>query len=423
MVVARSAGPRWGVPDPTPSTPSPPLWLDRPRRSVVIAFAVHASVAGSLGPRLPAIKAQTHVSDAGLGSALVAFAAGLFIGTRLAAWPIRRFGSRTVLRVVVPLFCASLLGPASAGGLPSLVAALLVMGVGSGFLDVAMNANAVVVERRAGRPIMSGIHGVWSSGLLATSGVAALAAALDASPRVHFAVVGAVVAAASALPLRGLLGPEAEERPGDAVAAPGRGGPALAWSAVLPLGLIGFCSFLGEGATHDWSAVYLRDSLDASPAVAAIGVFGFALGMTVSRFVADRLVVRFGPVAVVRTGGLVAGAGLALGLLVAEPVAAIAGFTVLGAALAPVVPTVFSAAGNVRGGAAALGWVVTICYVGGILGPALIGYASRLTSLRVALVIPAALSVVIAALAGGASVAGEATTVGGVAAPPAEGPW
>lgn len=375
----------------------------RPRASIIAAFAFHATVSGSLGPRLPAIKAQAGLSDAELGSALVGFAAGLFVGTRLASWPIRRFGSRATLRVGIPLFAASLIGPALAHDLASLTLALVLMSLAGGLLDVAMNANAVVVERSAGRPILSGIHGVWSAGLLVASVVAAGSAALGMSPLRQFGIVAAVLAPLSVPLLRGLIG-DREDPPTQAVPGARRKVP---WGIVLPLGAVGFCSFLGEGAVHDWSAVYLRERLGASQAVAALGFTGFALGMTVSRLLADRWSTRFGPVALVRAGGLVAAVALACGLLVPEPAVAIAGFTVLGAGLAPVVPTVFSAAGNLGhgSGATALGWVVTISYLGGILGPGVIGVVSGSVGLRAALFLPVGLATVIVTLAGRAGTA------------------
>jgi MFS family permease len=378
-----------------------------PRASIVAAFAVHATVSGSLGPRLPAIKAQAGLSDAALGSALVGFAAGLFVGTRLASWPIRRFGSRATLRIGIPVFAASLIGPALAHDLASLTLALVVMSLAAGLLDVAMNANAVVVERSAGTPIMSGIHGVWSAGLLVASIVAAGSAALGMGPLQQFGVVAAVLVPLSVPLLRGLIG-DREDAPTEALVRSRRRVP---WTSVLPLGAIGFCSFLGEGAMHDWSALYLREPLGTSQAVAALGFTGFALGMTVSRFLADRWSTRFGPVALVRAGGLVAAVALAVGLLVPQPAVAIAGFTVLGAGLAPVVPTVFSAAGNLGhgSGATALGWVVTISYLGGILGPGLIGFISGSLGLRAALSLPVVLASVIVALAGRVGTAQRAT--------------
>ncbi|HLM33728.1 MAG TPA: MFS transporter, partial [Gaiellaceae bacterium] len=156
------------------------------RASVVGAFALHAAVAGTLGPRLPAVKEQAGLTDGELGVALAVFAVGLFTGTRVVGSLLDRFGTRVVLRGGMPLLGVSLLGPAFAESLPSLAAALFVLGALSGMLDVAMNANAVVVERGYDRPIMSSIHGTWSAGMLVASGGAAAAAALDVSLRLHF---------------------------------------------------------------------------------------------------------------------------------------------------------------------------------------------------------------------------------------------
>src|SRR5262245_64066733 len=54
-----------------------------------------------------------------------------------------------------------------ASDVPQLMAALLVMGIFNGGLDVAMNAQAALVEKAYGRPIMASFHGLWSVGGLA----------------------------------------------------------------------------------------------------------------------------------------------------------------------------------------------------------------------------------------------------------------
>jgi fucose permease len=171
---------------------------------------------------------------------------------------------------------------------------------------------------------------------------------------------------------------------------------------VLLLGLVGFSSLVGEGSAADWSAVYLHESLGSTPGFAAAGFAAFSLAMAACRFVADRLVARFGPVSVVRAGSLVAAGGLALGLAVHEPAAAVAGFALLGVGLAPVVPITFSAAGNTGLGptGAILGRVVTISYVGLVVGPIAIGWVAEQVGLRAALGIPAALALLVAAVAG-----------------------
>jgi MFS family permease len=171
---------------------------------------------------------------------------------------------------------------------------------------------------------------------------------------------------------------------------------------VLLLGAIGFAAFVGEGAAYDWSAVYLHDVLGAGAGLAAAAVSFFAVPMAVARLTADRVTISRGPVWVVRTGGAVAAAGFALALAVNRIPAALAGFAVLGAGLGAVVPTVFSAAGKTNLGTtgAVLGRVVSLSYVGSILGPVLIGLTADAVGLRAALGIPAALALGVALAAG-----------------------
>jgi MFS family permease len=371
-----------------------PEALRRARLSVSLTFGLHAAVSGTWGPRVPGLKAQAGLSDGELGLALFGLAAGLLAGTRTAGGPIERYGSRAVLRIGVPLLGAALLLPGLAHALLPLAFGFFAVGLVSGFLDVAMNAHGVDVERGLGRPILNGLHGLWSVGLGLGAAVAALAAAAGLQPLEHFAIVGAVIAAVSVPALSGLLRvkhlPE-EAREGSA------DGPSLWAPIVLVLGAVAFCSFVGEGSVADWSAVYLREDLGTSAGLAAAGFGAFSVAMAASRFAGDRLALRLGPVRLVRLGGLTASAGLALGLAIDEPAAATAGFAIFGAGIAPVVPTAFSAAGRVGGpgGARVLGRVVTFGYVGSVLGPLLIGGLAELTSLRLALVLPVVLAVAV----------------------------
>jgi len=106
---------------------------------------------------------------------------------------------------------------------------------------------------------------------------------------------------------------------------------------------------LAEGAAADWSAVYLHGPLGAGAGVAALGFTAFSIAMTSARLVGDRLTLRAGAVRLVRGGALLATAGLGAALLIAEPPAAIAGFALLGAGVAVIVPSVCRAAGTARG--------------------------------------------------------------------------
>jgi MFS family permease len=372
--------------------------LSSPRGAVAAAFLIHSTVSGTWAPRLPAIKASLGLSDGELGTSLVGLAVGLLAGTRLAGAPVDRFGSRPVMRAGFPLLAATLLLPGLADSGVALFLALLVLGGFSGFLDVAMNAQGIEVERRLGRPILSGLHGLWSVGLGIGAGVAALAAAGDVEPLTHFAVVAAVLAVASLVLLRGLLPAKhyvREEHERETRVS-------VRWTVPLVLlGVIAFCSFVGEGSASDWSAVYMTQELGTSAALGALAFTAFAVTMAAARFAADPLRTRLGNGTLVRGGSLIAAGGLGLALLIHEPAAGIAGFALLGLGLAPVVPIAFSAAGELepRATGRLVGRVATIGYVGSVAGPIMIGWLAEATSLRTSLGLVVLLSLAIAVAA------------------------
>lgn len=361
------------------------------RGSVVAAFALHAVVVGTLGPRMPAIKERTGTTDGELGIALTGFAVGLVMGSRGATPLMRRFGSRQVLRVALPLMGGALLGPALAGGLPALAAGLVMLGVLAGLADVAMNTQAVDVERAHGRALMSGIHAAWGAGMLGGGALATAFVAAGASVPLHLGAVAVLVAAAVPAVLGALAARDAAPAPAGADPVPPR--------AVALLAVIAFAAFIGEGALADWSAIYVDDVVGTGPTVAALAFTGFALGLTLSRLVMDRVIRRFGAVPVVRAAALAAAAGLGLALAVPEPATALLGCVLFGAATAPIVPLAFSAAGNL-GRDGALAWVVAAGYSGTVLGPAAIGLISEATSLRTGLLLVVAAVLLIAPLAG-----------------------
>ena len=368
--------------------------LSSPRAAVSAAFLIHATVSGTWAPRLPAIKESLGLSDGELGTALVGLAIGLVVGTRVAGAPVDRFGSRPVMRVGFPLLAATLVLPGLADSLVTLLLSLFVLGLASGALDVAMNAQGIEVERHLGRPILSGLHGLWSVGLGIGAGLAALAAAIGVDPLEHFAVVAAVLVAASFAFLGGLL-PAATREPGE---SEGQHVP-VRWTLVLVLlGVIAFCSFVGEGAAADWSAVYMTQELGTSQALGALAFAAFAVTMATARFVVDPLRSRLGNVVLVRGGSLIAAAGLGSALLIHEPAAGIAGFALLGLGLAPVVPIAFSAAGDLdpRATGRLVGRVATTGYVGSVAGPIMIGWLAEATSLRLSLGLVVLLALVIA---------------------------
>jgi MFS family permease len=308
-----------------------------------------------------------------------------------------RFGDRPVLRVGIPLLCLALIPVGFAHDLLTLAAPLVVLGLLAGGLDVAMNAYAVGLERRMARPILSGLHGAWSAGMLASGAIALAAVAAGIDPALQFTVMGIACALAGIVLLRGLEDIPVEQ------ARPGSAAPVDVRAVLLPtlvLGIIGFGSFVVEGAIMDWGQIYLRDVGGAAAELAALAYLANALGMLVSRLLGDRTVVAVGPVPLVRWSSLVAAGCLALVIVRPDPILAVALYALIGLAVGPIFPVALSAAGA-RGAASSwvLGWVVTMAYLGSVAGPMLIGFAAGAAGLREAFLIPAALALVMVVLA------------------------
>lgn len=378
--------------------------LRRAHVGTALVFFIHGAAIATWVPRIPAIKQDLILTEGSLGIALLGIAVGALGAMQLAGPLLARYGSRPVTRVAAIANAALLVTPALAWNLPSLLAALGLFGISIGLLDPAMNAHGVVVEQRRARPIMAGLHSMWSIGGLVGAVTAGLAARAGWDPLAQFTVAAIVLSAVAAIATRGLLPAEVDAVPIAAVRGDQRprAGAVGGWGrAVLLLGLIGFCSFLCEGTAADWSALYLRD-LGASPGAAAAGFAAFSLCMAAGRLVGDRLTVRLGPVRLVRDGSLVAAGGLGLGVVAGNELVAVVSFGLLGAGLAAVVPIAFSAAGNLGGpGGVGIARVASIAYLGTLAGPPAVGFTAEVVSLRFALLIPVALCVLIAICAAG----------------------
>jgi MFS family permease len=366
--------------------------LRHARFSVAMTFLLHAAVFATWTPRIPAIKEGLHLGNDDLGFALGGMAVGLLLGTRLTGRMERQGRTAVAMRIAMPLQALALIGPAFAWNLLSLTAALFVLGMLGGMLDVAMNAHAVAVERLYKRPIMSSFHGLWSLGSMGAAAVAAGVAALNVDYRTHF-VVAALVCALVSLPLQARLLPGDRESAAihhDDESATRSSQPPVGLLVVLLLVVMGFGGFLSEGAIADWGAVFMSDERGATQDVAALSISVFAGAMALSRLVADRIGERLGPVLMARLGAGIAMVGYLVFLLTPSPWVSIAGFALAGIGIGPVVPVVFSAGGNTRTAkrSSLLGITVTAGYTGSVLGPVFIGNVGEWFGLGWGLAVP-----------------------------------
>lgn len=285
----------------------------------------------------------------------------------------------------LPVAAGSLCLLPAARGAVGVLLALVLVGFTTAAVDVAMNAQAVQLQRRLTRSVVSRWHAMWSAGGFTGAGVGAAFAAATRSLLPHFLVVLLVVTLAAAW-LRARLAPDPTEPP---VAR------RRSWSRdprVLVLAAVSVAGFAVEVCAADWGGVFLRRILGASISTAAVAYAAFALPHFVARLLGDAVIARWSR-ATVMTGGLLATTAGYLVLITSTTVPqALGGLAIAGAGVSVVVPVALLAAGNVSGvpSGAGVATVAGISYAGWSVTPPLVGALAGAAGLRLALLLPMA---------------------------------
>lgn len=359
--------------------------------------------------RMPSLKSAHHLTDGQFGAIGMLFAVAALAAMQFVGPLVARVGNRAVLRGCLAVMPVLLVGVGLAGGVAGFAVAVTVLGAVHGATDAAMNAQAVTIERRAGRPVVNSCHAAWSISAVVASLVAGVAAHAGVSVAAHFGVAAAVLLACGLVlgPFLPSMAPDrgAGEAPEPARPASGRGRVRrrAGWNrTIIALGLTGTALMICEGAAMGWSAIFLRESRGASLGLAAAAVTAYTAGQTGGRIVGDRLTARYGLASVFRTGGIIAACGLALAVFAPTAVAAVGGFAVAGIGASVLIPLAFSAVGQAdatgHGAAALISRFTTFTYAGILFGPALIGAVAEFVGLTMTLaaLIPLLLAVALA---------------------------
>jgi predicted MFS family arabinose efflux permease len=369
-----------------------PAWLKPARRATRLIFLLSGIAMSAWAPMVPYAKSRLGLDDAQLGLILLAFGGGSILSMPLTGWLVHHTGLRKVIVGAGVALCTVLPLLAWAPTAGVLIVGLLYFGMALGAINVAMNAHAVEVERRDGRALMSGFHGLFSLGGL--TGAAAVSALLATGLPLlvcSFAIsaVLTMIVVSQRDKLLDQVHEEASERP--PLRLPGM--------MAMLLGLLCFASFMAEGAMLDWSALFLRDFRDVAASAAGVGYACFSIAMASGRLIGDRMIQRLGPVRMVRFGAALAAAGFAVVAIVPWATASLIGFVLIGLGASNIVPVMFSAAGRLPGASPAmsLAAVTVLGYAGLLIGPALIGFISNASSLAWAMVFLAGLLVVVMA--------------------------
>jgi MFS family permease len=350
-------------------------------------------------PHIPLAKERLDVSPAWFGAALLMMGGGGILGMLPVGWLINRWGSARVLSWTAPLAAACLPLLALAPNFWAFVVALGTFGALAGMTDVAMNAHGLEVEKRMGRPVLSGFHGLFSVAGLGAAGVASLLIERLSEPE-RMALSTILCVGLSLLASRFLLPAEVDQGTTNKPLA-------LPTRATVGLGLLAFLAFLIEGAILDWAGIHLRTTFAADASLTSLLVSAFFGCMAVSRLSGDMVRARMGAARVVRHSAWATALMIGLALLSPSAPVALACFALAGLTLGLIAPVLFVAGGQAdpehagRGMAA----VVSLGYVGLIAGPAVVGFVAQASSLGVALGMVAGLSLVIWSFGSAARVA------------------
>ncbi len=342
-------------------------------------FLIAGLAMATWAPLVPFAKTRLGADDASFGLLLLCLGVGSLIAMPFTGALVNRLGCRKVIVTSTLAVVAVLPLLALANSFGQLALVLALFGASIGILDVAINIQAVIVEKASGRTMMSGFHGLFSlGGILGAGGVSLLIGAglspLAACLCICATVVVLLVLATPGLQKQGLQS--------------GADAPlfVLPRGIVVFLGLLCFLVFLGEGAILDWGALFLISSQGADQAFAGLGYAMFAIAMTVGRLSGDRILRRFGNKRVVLAGGILSATGFLIAVMAPVLWLALAGFLLVGLGASNIVPVIFSAAGRQTRMPAglAIASVTTMGYAGVLVGPAIIGLIAQYAGLKLA---------------------------------------
>ncbi|MCX4882684.1 MULTISPECIES: MFS transporter [unclassified Streptomyces] len=367
--------------------------LRRGRASLAFSFFAQGATFALLVTRIPAIQDRYGVSDALLPAFLAAVPVLAGVGSVTAEQLVKRIPPSLLLRCLQPVVLLALLGVGAGENLAELGIALGAFGLAVGGLDASMNMLGVSLQRAYGRSIMLSFHAVFSLGGIMGASLAWAGAHWHLALWVSYLPVVAVLLPATLVGSRWYVGGEAG--PGEQAVEAG-GGQSLVFKLLLPLCLVMTFAYIGDSTVSNWSAKYLKDVLGSSEQLSTVPYNVYMVTTLVGRSLGDLGVRRFGAVAVVRLGAVVAALGFAVVAVAPGAWVGMLGFTLLGLGLCVLVPQTFAAAGRLfpHASDAAVARLNIFNYVGFLVGSPLVGALGDTWSYRGAMVVPMVLVLV-----------------------------
>ncbi|MDG3008574.1 MFS transporter [Rhodococcus sp. D2-41] len=372
-----------------------PTTLKRARVGLFVVFLAQGAGFALLVSRMPTIKDRFSLSDSDLSLLTVALPLVAGIATLVTGSLAHRINSQVLLRAAILLEYLALVTIGYADTLAVLLPGWVLMGVAFGTVDATMNMKGVALQQSYGRSIMVGFYAVYS--LAGIVGALAASASVASGLSLGLFLTGAAVVLAIPLLATGpWLAAARIQRPTEPATTPTDAQRnRVPWLPVVSIGVVLTSAYFIESSASSWSAVYVHDTIGSTQAVAALAFAGYSAAMLLGRVGADVVIRRLGAPTVVRSSALIALVGTALVVIAPVAPVAILGFALAGLGLCVIAPLAFAAAGRLDDSGVSVARANSFTYVGFLLGAGLIGPIADLSSMRIAYVVPLALSAVV----------------------------
>ncbi|OCZ69683.1 ABC transporter permease [Acinetobacter pittii] len=374
--------------------------LSTQRLATRLSFFSLGFATAAWAPLIPFAQQRLNLNHADFGLLLLCMGIGSMIAMPATGALVKRWGCRPLIALALMLLMVLLPSLTMWSSIVTMAVALFIFGSAAGCLGVAINLQAVVVEKHSVGALMSSFHGMCSLGGLTGAMLVTALLAVGLSPLMSTLSVVMILLVIGGVAIPSCLTSfEQDEKPlEDTTQAPKK--LYRPDGIILLIGMMCFIAFLSEGAAMDWGGIYLTSKYQLNPAFAGLAYTFFALSMTTGRFAGHILLKQWGEKNIVTYSAI--GAAIGMAVIVTAPVwqVVVLGYALLGLGCSNIVPVMFSRVGrqNKMPKAAALSLVSTIAYTGSLSGPALIGLIGEWTGLSTVLTGVAVLLFIIALL-------------------------
>jgi MFS family permease len=330
--------------------------------------------------RIPTIKTFFDYNDAELGTVLLFMPISSLVGLPLSGWLVTRFDSRQPMTVALLFLAIALIFIGWAPSTFLLICGVCLFSFSMRIMNIAVNTQAITLQKQFDRKINGTFHGLWSTGGIAGVGISTLFVGLQVPMGIHLSIIAIITIVAALYSYRFLL-------QNDKATSGNKLSMSKPDPYIVYLGLLVFFAAICEGGMFDWSGVYFKEVVNED--LFTLGYLIFMICMAISRFASDSFMERFGMPKTYLISASLIFAGIAMAVMFPYFWPSMIGFCLVGLGTAAVIPMTFLLAGSSKKYSAGvtISIIATYSIVGMLIGPPLIGYVAHALGLRIAFVI------------------------------------